>query len=73
MKLTLLKGNTYINTGNDVDLQVQKVPLPGVRCRIIFDSEDEKKQIIKQLLSNTHSLELFLPYMKEVREVTIND
>lgn len=72
MKVDMLKGNTYVSLRKHGEIVNQKVPLPGIRLRLRIESEEEKLDLLKQL-RRPDCRELYLPYLKEVREVTIND
>ncbi len=47
------------------------VPLPGVRARIHIDNEKERDNLIQQL--KTGELDIYLPYIKELKEFSINE
>lgn len=78
MKLVLFGGNVLWKEVSKVERKRKDgsgdpiyVPLPGVRARIHIDNEKERDNLIQQLRSG--ELDIFLPYIKELKELNINE
>lgn len=78
MRVTLLKGNVLWKGIPSRDRETQDgsrtpiyVPLPGVRMRLHIDNDKERNNLVQQLKSG--ETEIFLPYIKELKELSINE